>query len=146
MDWMRSFSSDNELQIRLTHKYSRVSSQHIRAKTKYCGDIADLVTCLRLTSHAHPDSRSLNDYARDGAVIYQILLSLPVLPLDCKDSMTTMTQYQYSSLENSQNVDSLRDEAPPPPLQIAATPILPFVSRNTPNRVVTILAPLPPSG
>src|SRR3954470_1720182 len=39
-----------------------------------------------------------------------------------------------------------RAEAPPPPLQIPATPILPFFSLNTLTRVVTILAPEQPRG
>lgn len=35
-------------------------------------------------------------------------------------------------------------EAPPPPLQMPAHPILPFFSLSTPRRVVVILAPLAP--
>ena len=37
-------------------------------------------------------------------------------------------------------------DAPPPPLQIPATPIFPFFSLSTPKSVVVILAPEPPSG
>ena len=36
--------------------------------------------------------------------------------------------------------------APPPPLQIPAQPTFPFLSLNTPNNVVVILAPDAPRG
>src|SRR5256885_882289 len=60
----------------------------------------------------------------------------------CSITQTTRDQTAIDYSNNSTRMAL----APPPPLQIPAHPIFPFVRLSTPNSVTTILAPLPPKG